>query len=102
MVLKAKIRKTGTRKRTSFKLSYVSRNDETIKLLGTTIKKMTKDKNSEKIPHLEIIDVLLIHCNIVTNDYQHDSRVLSTLVPNKSFSQLFDISPKGFIFLKNF
>ena len=43
-----------------------------------------------------------MHCNIVDNDYQQDSRVLHTFVPNKSFDQWLDISPKNFIFLKIF
>ena len=43
-----------------------------------------------------------MHCNIVDNDYQQDSRVLHTFVPNKSFGQWLDISPKDFIFLKIF
>ena len=52
--------------------------------------------------HLEITEVVLVHCNIVKNHYQQDSRVLYTFVPNKSFGQLSDISPKKFIFLKIF
>ena len=51
---------------------------------------------------LEITEVVLVHCNIVNNNYQQDSRVLYTFVPNKSFGQLLDISPKNFIFLKTF
>ena len=75
---------------------------ETMKLLGNTKSKITKDENSENVPHLEITEVVLIHCNIVNNDYQQDSRVLYTFVPNKSFGQLLDISQKKFIFLKTF
>ena len=52
--------------------------------------------------HLEIIEVILIHCNIFNNNYKQDSRVLYTFVPNKSFGQVLDISPKSFIFLKTF
>ena len=52
------------------------------------------------MPHLEITEVVLLHCNIVNKDYQQDSRTLYTLVPNKSFDQLLDISPKKNIFLK--
>ena len=74
----------------------------TMKLLGITKRKITKDKNSENVPRLEITEVVLIHCNIVNNDYQQDSRVLYTFVPNKSFGQFLDISPKNFIFLKSF
>ena len=73
-----------------------------MKLLGSTRSKITKDENSEDVPHLEISEVVLIHCNIVNNDYQQDSRVLYTFVPKKSFGQLLDISPKKFIFLKIF
>ena len=54
------------------------------------------------MPHLEITEVVLVHCNIIHNDYQHDSGVLYTFVLNKSFDQLLDISPKNFIFLKTF
>ena len=73
-----------------------------MKLLGRTKSKIGKDKNGENVPHLEITKVVLIHCNIVNNDYHQDSRVLYTVVPNKSFGQLLDISPKNFIFLKTF
>ena len=54
------------------------------------------------MPHLEITEVVLVHGNIVNNDYQHDSssRVLYTFIPYKSFGQLLDISPKRFIFKK--
>ena len=62
----------------------------------------TKDENCENVPHLEINEVVLIDFNIFNNDYQQDSRIFSTFVPNKSFSQLLDISPKNFKFLKPF
>ena len=75
---------------------------EITKLLGSTKSKINKDKNSENIPHLEITEVILVHCNIVNNDCQQDSRVLYTFVPNKSFGQLLDISSKNFMFLKSF
>ena len=54
------------------------------------------------MPRLEITEEVLIYCNIVNNDYQQNSRVLYTFVPNKSFGQLLDISPKNFIFSKTF
>ena len=54
------------------------------------------------MPHLEITEVVLVHCNFVNNDFQHDSRVLYTFVPNKLFGQLLNILPKNFIFLKTF
>ena len=54
------------------------------------------------MPRLEITEVILVHCNIVDNDYQEDSRVLHKFIPNKLLGQLLDISPKNFIFLKTF
>ena len=75
---------------------------ETIKLLGSTKSKISKDKSGKNVPRLEITEIVLIHCNIVNNSYLQDSRVLYTFVPNKAFGQLLDISPKNFIFLKTF
>ena len=75
---------------------------KTMKLLGTTKIKITKDENVANVPHLEITEVVLIHRNIFNNDYQQDSRMLYKFVPNKSFGQLLDISHKNFIFLKTF
>ena len=69
---------------------------------GSTENKITKDRNGENVPHLEITEVVLVHCNMVNNDYQQDSRVLYTFVPNKSFGSLLDISPSNHIFLKTF
>ena len=54
------------------------------------------------MPHLEIAEVVLVHCNIVNNDHQQDSRVLYTFVPNKPFGILLEISPRNHIFLKTF
>ena len=73
-----------------------------MKLLGSTKNKITKDKNGENVPHLEITEVVLIHCNIVNDDYQQDSRVLYTFVPNKSFGSLLEIYATNHIFLKTF
>ena len=73
---------------------------ETMKLLGSTKSKITKDKNCKNVPHLEITEIILLHCNIVNNNYQQDSVVLYTFAPSISFGQLLGISPKNFIFLK--
>ena len=75
---------------------------KTMKLLGSTKNKITKGENGENVPPLEITDAVLVNCRIVNNEYQHDSRVFYSFVPNKSLGQLFDISPKNFIFLKTF
>ena len=73
---------------------------ETMKLLGSTKNKITEDKNGENVPHLEITEAVLVHCNIVNNDYQQDSRILYTFAPNKPFGSLLEISPTNHIFLK--
>ena len=75
---------------------------ETMKLLEGTKNKIIKDKKGENVPHLEITDVVLIHCDIVNNDYQQDSRVLYTFVPNKPSGSLLKISPTNHISLKTF
>ena len=75
---------------------------ETIKLLGSTESKITKNKNGENVPHLEIVELVLIHCNIVNNNYQQNSPILYTFVPNKPFGSLLEISPPNHIFLKTF
>ena len=75
---------------------------ETLKLLGSTEHKITKDKNGENVPHLETTEVVLAHCNIVNNDYQQDSKVLYTFFPNEPFGTLLEISPTNNIFLKIF
>ena len=72
-----------------------------MKLLGSTETKITKDKNGENIPHLEITEVVLVHCNIANNDYQQDSRVLYTFVLNKSLGSLLEISLTNHIFQKH-
>ena len=60
-------------------------------LLGNTKSKITKDENGENVPNLKITELVLIHCNIVNNDYKQNLRVLHTFVSNKSFGQLLDI-----------
>ena len=74
----------------------------TMKLLGSTESKITKDKNGENVPHLEIVELVLVHCNLVNNNYQQDSRILYTFVPNKTFGSLLEISPTNYVFLKTF
>ena len=53
-------------------------------------------------PHLEIVELVLVHCNLVNNDYQQDSRILHIFVPNKTFGSLLEISPTNQFFLKTF
>ena len=73
-----------------------------MKLLGSTKNKITKHEHGENVSHLEITEVVLVHCNIVNNDYQQDARVLYTFVPNNPFVSLLEISPENHIFLKTF
>ena len=75
---------------------------ETMKLLASTESKVTKDKNGENVPHLEVVELVLVYCNLVNIDYQQDSRILFTFVPNKSFGSLLEISPTNHVFLKTF
>ena len=101
MIYKNKIENRITFKiKTGYYLELLT--PETMKLIGSTKNKITKDKNGENVPYLEITEVMPVHCNIFKNDYQQDSRALYTFVPNKSFGQLLHISSKKFIFLKNF
>ena len=62
-----------------------------MKLLGTTKKDVDSDKNSQNVPKLESAEVVLVHCNLVKNDYQHISKVLFSFVPNKQLGQLLNI-----------
>ena len=73
-----------------------------MKLLGSTENKIIKDKNGENFLHLEITEVVLVHCNIADNDYQQNSSVLYIFVPNKPFGSLLEISPANHILLKTF
>ena len=75
---------------------------ETMKLLGSTESKISKNKNGENVPHIEIVELVLVHCNLVNNDYRQDSRILCTFVPNKPFGSLLNILPTNHIFLKIF
>ena len=95
------VNKIGNRVTFKIKNGY-SLMSETMKLLGSTENKITKDKNGENVPHLEITEVVLVHCDIANNDYQQNSRVLYTFFPNKQFGSLLEISPTNHVLLKTF
>ena len=59
-----------------------------MKLPGSTKKDVDKDRVGENVPKLESVEVILLDCNLVKNDYQHTSKVLFTFLPNKKFGQL--------------
>ena len=84
--------------KTGYKLELLSK--ETMKLLGSSKSAIDSDKNSELVPKLESVDLVLMHCNLVNNDYQKASRVLFTFVPNKSYEQLMTTAPHPLIMLK--
>ena len=73
-----------------------------MKLLGSTSNIIDGDKNSENLPHLEVVELVLVNCNLVNNNYLHHSRILYTFVPNKTFGTLLEISPPNHVFLKTF
>ena len=70
------------------------------RLLWSNKSKINKDTNGENVPNIEITELVLVHCGFVNNNYQQDSRVLYSFIPNKSFGQLLDISLKTFIFFR--
>ena len=84
--------------KSGYKLELLSK--ETMKLLGSTSNSTDKDKNSQLVPKLESVDLVLVHCNLVNNSYQQASKVLFTFVPNKKYSQLITVSPHSLIMLK--
>ena len=77
--------------KTGYKLELLT--PETMKLLGSAKKDADKDEDVENVPKLESVEVVLVYCNLVKNDYQHTSKVLFSFVLNKQFGQLINISP---------
>ena len=73
---------------------------ETMRLLGSTKKDVDKDKNGEIVPKLESVEVVLMHCNLVKNDYQHASKVLFSFVPDKQFGQVINVK-QNFLIMMN-
>ena len=84
--------------KSGYKLELLSK--KTMKLLGSTSNSIDKDKNSELVPKLESVDLVLVHCNVVNISYQQASKVLFTFVPNKKYGQLIAVSPYSLIMLK--
>ena len=81
-----------------YKLELLSK--ETMKLLVSTKDIIDSHKNSENVPRLVNVEVVLVHCNLVNNSYQQASRVLFTFVPTKQYGQLISISPHSLVSLK--
>ena len=70
-----------------------------MKLFGSTEKDVDQDKNGEDVSKLQSVEVFLVHCNLVNNNYQQTSKVLFTFVPNKQFGQLINIAPHSLTML---
>ena len=75
---------------------------ETMKFFGSTKKLIDKTKKGEKVPSLEVVEVVLVQCNLVDNQYQQKSEVLYTFTPNKSYIYLLNIEPSYLVFLKTY
>ena len=71
-----------------------------MKLLGCSTNTIDGDENSELVPKLESVDLVLVHCKLVNNSYQQASKVLFTFVPKKRYGQLITVSPETLIMLK--
>ena len=84
--------------KSAYKLELLSK--ETMKLLGSTKDTIDAEKNSENVPNLENVEVVLVYCYLVNIAYQQHSRVLFTFVPTKQYGQLISISPHSLVFLK--
>ena len=83
--------------KTGHKLELLS--PETMKLLGNTKKHVDQDKDGEDLPKLESAEIVLMHSNLVNNNYQQASKVLFIFTPNKQFGQLINISPHSLTML---
>ena len=84
--------------KSGYKLELLSK--EMMRLLGSSSDTIDGDINSELVPKLESVDLVLVHCNLVNNSYQQASKVLFTFVPNKKYGQLITVSPETLIMLK--
>ena len=73
-----------------------------MKLIGSTNKLIQKTKNGEKVPSLEVVDVFLVKCNLVDNQYQQKSEVLCTFIPNTSYACLLNVEPSNLVSLKTY
>ena len=72
-----------------------------MKLSGSTRKDVDQDDDGEDVPKLESVEIVLVHCNLVNNNYEQVSKVLFTFASNKQFGELIDISPHSLTMLNN-
>ena len=83
--------------KTGYELELLS--SEKMKLLGSAKKDVDQDKYGKDVPKLESVEVILVRCNLVNNNYQQTSKVIFTFVPNKQFEQLINIVPHSLTML---
>ena len=84
--------------KTGYKLELLTK--ETMQILGSSKKDINQNINGDIVPRLETAEVVLVHCNLVNNNYQQASKVLFTFVPNKQFSQIITITPHSLTMFK--
>ena len=75
---------------------------ERMKLFGNTKKLIDKTKNGEKVPNFEVVEVVLVKCNLVDNQYQEKSEILYTFISNKSYAYLLNFESSNLVFLKTY
>ena len=84
--------------KTGYKVELLT--EETMRLIGGCKKDIDENKNGEIVPRLETVEVVLVHCNLVSNSYQQASEVLFTFVPSRQFGQLITVTPHSLTMLK--
>ena len=84
--------------KTGYKLELLTK--ETMQLLGSSKKDIDQNKDEKVVPRLETVEFVLVHCHLVSNNYQQTSKVLFTFAPNKQFGQLITITPHAPTMLK--
>ena len=75
---------------------------ESMKLFASTKKLTGKTKNRENIPSIEVVEIVLVQCTEVDNQYQQKSEVLYTFILNRSYAYLLHAEPSNLLFLKTF
>ena len=73
-----------------------------MELSDSTIKVIDKTKNGEKVPNFEVVEVVLVQCNLVDNQCQEKSEVLYTFIPNKSYAHMLNVELSNLVFLKTY
>ena len=71
-------------------------------MFGSTEKLIDKIKNGEKVPNLEVVEVVLVQCKLVDNQYQQKSEILYTFIPNKFCAYLLYVEPSNLVSLKTY